>query len=393
MSRLNLNSWAIFPLLSILSLSPAQMETKNAERFLASIVESKTPRFDKLTSKVDKSVASKDVSYDQFIVKVASITETLKKERESFKKNLDKKEEVLLQRKTLEAFVSKVVLLEEDLSLLKEKKLFNPEQEELSAKKISEFKSQTEGLLGDLDLNEDLVAKAEKPVVAEVKKEEPLPELPKVEKPAVVAEVKKEEPLPELPKAEDKTPNVIVEEAKIEPKTEEVKKEVAKKECTENKEKVLTPPAEKLVVDQSMIMQQMMTMNQMIMLMLQQLQISQMQHHLPNQGPVNQQAYQYLAPTNGGNWVFQPSGASRPGGMYPDQFSTPYSQMPQYQPQQGYNGWGMQPQNYDLSTPMTPGQFGGPALGFNMSSPMVGPAPMPYAQPPMGPMGSQSLFM
>lgn len=362
---------------------------------MASVTEAQSahPRFDKLVSKVDKGNVTREVSDIKFLERTTALSEKLKKQKAEFKKNDDKKEEVQKQRKDLEETVAQIVVLEEDLANLKEKKLIKEADEKSTVTLIENFKTETEGLLEELDKNEALVAKAEAPK---------LPELPAPtkEEPVKVEEPKKEEPKVDTVAKEDpkKEEPVKVEPAKVEPtKTEEPKKEepkadtVAKEDpkkdgkkeedCKDGKDKVLTKPVEDLVAQNQLMMQQMMMMNQMTLMMLQQFSIYQMQQHMQNQGPVNQQAYQY-APQNQGGWVFQPSGGQRPG-LYPDQMGQPGLSY-----QNGYNGWGLSPQNYfpdPRFTPMqpNPGQFG-PSLGYNMSMPMQQPM---FQQPMMSPMG------
>lgn len=339
----------VFPLLSILSLSPAQLQTRQVSRQLASVVEqkaeSKHPRFDKIISKVDKQIPAQGITVDKFLEKTGAMNDKLKKERESFKKNIDNKDEVALQRKGIEALISELVVLEEELKALQDKKILKDEHVIEGQKSLEEFKIVAEELLTELESNETLVAKTEEP-----KKEE--------------AVVVKEEP------------------KKEEPKEEETKKEETKKEevCKDDKSKVLPSSANELYAQQNMILQQMLGVSQMMLMMLQQQQMYQMQQQFQLQGPVNQQAYQYLAPTQGGSWVFQPTGTGRPG-MYPDQFA----HQPQFQPPmqyqqpapQDYNGWGFAPQQYFTPQTMQPGQFGGPQLGFNMT-PTPGPQLQPY---------------
>jgi len=374
-------SWSVLPLLSLLAISPSQMESKARFRQLASVSEQKEiqtqnpnvekrSHFNKLISKIEKvdlSKSNKEMTLEIFNKNKDALAEKIKKEETVFKKNNDSLEEVKTQRKDLESIVSEIVLLEDDLSLLKSKNLLPIEDESKVVESIEKFKDSAESLLTELEVNENLVAKNEKK--EEVKEEKKEVVVEKKE------EVKKEEEIKEEVVKKDDSQN----EAKEEVKKEEV--------CKKHEKEVLTQPVQQLAQDQSLIMQQMMSMTQMMMMMFQQYQIFEMQQRFQNQGPVNQQAYQY-APQQAGNWVYYPNGF-KPGGMYPDQFGQmPQSQAPTYQqPQSSYNNWGMPSQNYFESDPrmnpmtLNPGQFGQPALGFNMSANPSIQAPM--YQPPM----------
>lgn len=250
--------------------------------------------------------------------------------------------------------------------------------------------------------------KEEKPVVAdceekkpEDKKEDKTIEHPLIkqaleegEKAAVAACKPKEEKKPEEKKEENKKEEQIV--VKDEKKPEDKKEE--KKEVCEQDEKVqaLTKQVEQLLADQRQIMLTMMSMTQGMMTMIQNQQ---------NQNPwapyMNsmgmQSPYQYQSPVTAGNWVYYPQGfqpnqinifaqpqmqAQQPmmqqqGGIFPDQMHMQQS------------SWGLQPQQYNFgqaqpmqpqqammpqqmqAQPMQPvqGTFGATngAMGFNMS--------------------------
>lgn len=402
MKRSHHHKLAILPLLGILAMSPSVMTSKYASRGLASVEdgkqevkkeevkkeeikeESKTPKFDALVSKVDKTTITKDleITLDKFKVKRDELSAKLKKEREDFKKDQSDKVVVEEQQKKVESLVTDVVLVEGALKDLQEKKGIEQADDEASQKLISESKDIVESLLNDVDSNKVLVAKASEPKVEEPKKEEPKKEEPKV------ADEKKDEPKKEEVKKEE----VKVTENKDEGKKEEKKEE--KKEQTESEKqlcalqdqnKLLSKQVEQLINDQKQIMNTFMGMAQMMVGMYQQQQANQHNPYYQNGPGFNQSPYQYNAPMSAGNWVYYPQGfqpqqqnifaqPQQMVGMYPDQF---YGQ----QQQQGQAQWGLQPQmNFQQQQPtygtdprftqypqFQAGPFGDSAFSFNMT--------------------------
>ncbi len=391
MKRFNHHKLAILPLLGILALSPSVMTSKYAERGIASVteevkpevkqeekkVESKTPKYDALVSKVDQKSIMKDVdnSIEKFKVKRDELAAKILKEREDFKKDQSDKVVVGDQRKKVESLVIDVLLVEGSLKDLQEKKAIEQSEDESSSKLIATTKDVVESLLTDLETNEVLVAKASEPKVEEPKKDEP----------KVAEEPKKEEGKKEEVKVvEDKK-----EEKKDEAKKEEAKTDAEKLLCeVQEQNKLLSKQVEQLINDQKQLMNTFMGMAQMMVSMHQQQQQQAPNPYYQNGPGWNQSPYQYNAPMSAGNWVYYPQGfqpqqqnifaqpQQQMAGIYPDQM---HMQQPQGQ-------WGMQPQmnfqipsygdqRYQQYPQFTPGSFGdSQGFSFNMQNPA--PSPM-----------------
>lgn len=393
MSRFNKQSLAILPLLSILYISPSEMQIKIHERGPASSVIEEVkaekpkiafPRYEALVSKVDKDSLLKDesVSLEKVQTKDKELKEKIALVKSEFKKELSEKEEVLAQRKGLEDLVIEVLLVEDQLKDLKEKELIKAEEEELSLKSVVEHKSIIEELLGELDKNENLVASSEVSEETPIELEAEAPVAPKDE---VTAE--------EGPEAEE--PVVIAEEEPEAPK-EEVKKD--EEVCASDaRYELLTQQMEQLMNDQKQILMSMLNMSQTMMQIMQR----QMQPN-PMFGNNLASVYQYQPQQTAGNWVYYPSGF-QPGqpnifaqgsqaqgpqaqGFYPDQsHQQAQAQAPAQQPQMQMNpqnNWNLMPQpQFQMDprfTPMAqePGIFGNEAFSFNMG-PSQAPAPSP----------------
>jgi hypothetical protein len=390
MKRFNHHKLAILPLLGILAMSPSVMSSKFAERGIASVTEevkpevkkeeSKTPKYDALVSKVDQKSIMKDVdnNIEKFSKKRDELAAKIQKERQDFKESADKVV-VEEQRKRVESLVIDVLLVEGSLKDLQEKKGIEGADLEASVKKIDEVKGTVESMLGDLDVNEKLVAKASEPKVEEPKKEEP-----KKEDVKVAEEPKKEE----AKKEEVKVADAKKEEVKKEEKKEE-KSDSEKLLCEmQEQNKILTKQVEQLINDQKQMMNAFMGMAQMMVGMYQQQQTSQTNPYYQNGPGFNQSPYQYNAPMSAGNWVYYPQGfqpqqqnifaqpqqqQQQMGGFYPDQL---HMQQPQQQAQ-----WGLQPQmnlipsygdqRYQQYPQFTPGSFGDSSgFSFNMQNQM-----------------------
>jgi hypothetical protein len=410
MSRFHKKSLAILPLLSILSISPAELEIKNHVRGPASavvedigkmnpalemraappevvedegkmnpalemraappeVVEDKKeekkiefPKYEALVSKVDKDSLLKDEKLDKekFLVK----EEKLKEKIAEAKRNSPQDQE------SIEKLVIELLIVEADLKSLKEKELIKLEEEEkASLLALADHKKVIEEILVNLEKSDIQIAEDK-----EVKDEE-----------VIVAEEKKED------KKEDKK-----EEAPVvtEDKTDKPEKPVVVKseETCEADEKydVLSKQMEKLIADQSQIMMAMVNMTQTMMQMMQQ-QMQQMQSfQMPNMASI----YQYQPQTTAGNWVYHPSGfqpgqtnifAPQPAQQQPQGYFPEQSHMAQQQPQQQMgpqSNWNIAPQmsfqNNPAYAPMqvNPGNFGG--LSFNLEQPTEAPQlPMP----------------
>lgn len=431
MKHLNRYHLGIVPLLSILAMSPSVMQSKFASRAIASVdpevktevtkEEKKTdeknevkpdvkneekpvvqtevksevkpevknevveghPKLDALVAKVDKESITKDLNLSnaQILEKQKLFSESVKKEKSEFKES---SEEALVksQREKTEALIKDLVVLE----ALSSQESLTAEEKALLSAAIAEGKDILEGLLGSLEKNEELVAKAkevkptepkteeEKPVIADneepKKEEEPKVEEPKVEEPKKEVVVDTEGPKNEEPKKEEEKPVVADKE---EPKKEEAKEEPKKEVCeADEKNKVLTSQVEALMKQNQQILQTMMGMAQMMVSMHQQNQgqgIYQ-QYQMPMPNP-----YMYQQPMSAGNWVYYPSGFQP---SQPNIFAQPMQQPMQqqmsiYPDQMHQQQWNLRPTQYFgdprfQSAPIMPGTFGNEAFSFNMGN-------------------------
>lgn len=393
------HKFAILPLLGILAMSPSVMSSKYATRGIASVPvqeevkpevkqevkeESKHPKYDAQVSKVDPQSLMKDAdnNFEKFKAKREDLIGKVKKEREEFKKDQSDKEIVKEQRTRVESLVIDMLLTENSLKDLQEKKGIEQADDEASQKLLAEQKDIVESLLVDLDANEVLVAKASEPKQEEPKKEEEVK----------VAEEKKEEPKKEEEKKE--------EEVKVTEEKKEEKKDDKHLCEAEEQNKVLTKQVEQLIADQKQMMNAFMGMAQMMVSMYQQQQQQAPNPYYQNGPGWNASPYQYNAPMSAGNWVYYPQGfqpqqqnifaqPQMAQGIYPSQFHM--QQQPSYGPQQNQGQWGLQPQmnfgmqqqpqgygdpRYQQAPQFTPGSFGNEAFSYNMqpSVPMGSPA-------------------
>lgn len=284
MSHGHYKALAIFPLLGILCMSPADMHKKAYFRSIAS--ESfdaiPFPKFTKLAEKIDEKLIIKDhkVSHEDFNKQVADLELKIKEKGAS------------------EENVKGILQAQADINKLLTDKVIDSDKGIEGLDKLSALKSQIEKL-------------------GEVKAE------PKKEVVVVKEAPKKEEPKKEEPKKEV---------AKKEEKKEE--KESDHEDCGNENHKVLTSSIQTLVKDQSAIMQNMMNMMQMMMFMNSQSQMAMNEMKYNNQ-------YQYSNPNSAGNWNYY---ADRFPMYQPNIFAQqPQQQMQQQQMQQPQTGWNLAP--------------------------------------------------
>jgi len=395
MSRFHKKSLAILPLLSILSISPSELQINNHSRGPASavvedigrmnpalemraappeVIEDKKedkkvelPKYEALVSRVDRDSLLKDEKLDKekFLIKEAKLKEKI----------AEAKKNPLQDQESIEKLVIELLIVEADLKSLKEKELLKIEEEEkASLLALADHKKVIEEILVNLEKSEVQIAEEK-----EVKEEVMVVEEKKDDK----KEDKKEE-APVV--ADDKTGKsdkpVVV-------KSEEI--------CqADDKYDVLSKQMEKLIADQSQIMLAMVNMTQTMMQMMQQ-QMQQMQSfQMPNMASI----YQYQPQTTAGNWVYHPSGfqpgqsnifaqqmqvpaQQQPQGFYPEQSHMAQAPMqPQQIPMGPQSNWNLAPQmnfqNNPAYSPMqvNPGNFGG--LSFNLEQSTGAPQlPMP----------------
>lgn len=411
MKSFNRHTLAIFPLLSILAMSPGVMLETHTHRGIASVLEENSDvsekkeefkKFKEYSAKVDPKI----------IIRNENLTiEDLKKQESDLKAKLSdikidekkaelKKDTVSEDRKAREALVVDLLFIEDGLAGLDENKKIESSDKEALEKSIVEHKTKIEELLIDLEKSEEILAQSEEPKQEEPKlaDEEPKKEEPKKEDEPKVAE--------EEPKKEE--PKVAVEE----PKKEEPKKEICE---AEEKNALLTKQIEQLLNDQKQIMQTMLGMAQMMVSMHQQSQ-GQSQQGIYQNPYVN--PYQYHQPYTAGNWVYYPQGFQP---QQPNIFAQPQMMQPQMQggfyPDQAHQQgqWTLAPQyNFQADPrytvqPITPGSFGMDNFSYNLNNPSPSnPMPvmgnpvantglqMPMGQmnqmPQMNPMGQMNMF-
>lgn len=343
MSRFNHSFLAILPLFSILTMSPMQIESQFPSRSIASEVVTAHPKYEARAAKIDRTKIEidKDLDLTCFSERGEAFRTRLLQERKDYKVDLVEKDGVAAQKARIEGLVSGLVDLEVDMAALKEKKAWEPTGEEIANKTIAELKTTLESLLQDEIENELAVLKEE---------------LKKEETPVVIVkeEPVKEEPVKEEPKVETAQDDLICD--------------------LEEKNKVLTSQVEALMADQKKIMETMLGMNNMMLQMFQQMQMSQPQYSIPSwlmSGSLVNPQFQYpqmSSPTiimmNGYGQQGQQDysfGNQQNGNQMGQQNYQQYGQSGQFQYQQPQytTPTYYQPQQY------TAGNFGSSPLSFN----------------------------
>lgn len=349
MKHFNRHHLAILPLLSILAMSPAVMESSFSHRGIASIeveqeqAKKEEPvRYNALIAKIKPEALLKSPNPE--LAKLKEKGEKLHLElstlREGFKKEQSEKDLVAEQRTKIEELVIKSHLLKLDLDQLEVSE--EAQQEKIC---LEESIVTIEGLLTDLEANEVLVANSDTPAIEVEPKQEEKPVVAE-EKPTTTEEPKKDEKTDALCELEEQN-------------------------------KVLTAKVEKLVEDQNQIMQAVLGMTQVMMMMLQ----NQQQFQMPNPYYANaysglQNPYQYQQPTTAGNWVYYPSGF-QPG--QPNIFQQQQQPQPQglggfYPDQSHQSSWNLQPQMNFTADPrygvqqFPVGNFGSTPFSFDLTN-------------------------
>lgn len=165
MSR-NQHILALLPLLSILTMTPAEIKPQANYRSLASVEEVKQsayPKYDARAEKIDRTQfqIAPDLDLSAFSQKGEEFREKLLKERKEFKVDETNEESVAGQKKKIEDLVTGMAELEENVRILKEKKAWDEMGEEIALKTIAELKTTLESLLQDEIENELIVLKDE----------------------------------------------------------------------------------------------------------------------------------------------------------------------------------------------------------------------------------------
>lgn len=333
---------AIVPLLSLLAMSPAQFETKTISRSLASVVEQEVekpfPRYEALAGKINRKalMPDKNLTKESFDGKVKSLKDKLALDRKEIKVEIKDKEEIALQNEKALNLVTDIILIEEDLKVIQEKKLMDEPTLKLAEERVKDFKTTLEGILTDIHNNEVL---ADKP--AEPKKEEPavVTDAPKKEEPAVVATDPAKEEVATTPAKEEK-------------KEEKPSSEIC---ALQDQNKLLTKQVEELLADQKKINESLVNITSTLAQLVQH-QMNPWNNYLSGPMPGLTYSQQYPVPQNmGGQWVYM----TNPQQAYAPQFQVPSFQdqslMQTLQLQQGQqmnqnlnqpfvynNGFGMQ---------------------------------------------------
>lgn len=321
--------YALVPLLSLLAISPQEMDSHLRSRGLASVeeviaprVQNPYPRVSKILKSISKSSLdiNNDQSVEEFSQNLLSLKERVSEEKNAFKANFTELDDVKSEQDRLAGSVRAVAQLEADL-------LLNISIQESATITINEIKSDLEFMLLGLYKNEKkLTPKPVQEVVAEVKSEE----------------VK-----------------------------EEVKEEIKEEICTENHQEQASPAnnqINQLIQNQTLMIQMMMQMQQ------------QMFSTYTNNVPAfnYQQAYQYQ-PTFMPGWNYQqqqsPFQMPQVSDLAHSIFSQPAQpQMPsQYPMGNNLGSWGLTPAPMDMqmdprfaAPSFTAGEFGIEAFGFNL---------------------------
>ncbi|HLT22199.1 MAG TPA: hypothetical protein VKZ84_02110 [Bacteriovoracaceae bacterium] len=361
----------VLPLLTLLSVSPAELLEHKTSRSPASaevevieekeekLEEKKFARFEAMISQIDPSnlLIVESITKESVIEKAESLQAQIKQEAEKFNKDATDKEEIKLQRESIESLVVDAVIFDKEVAVLDEQEALDEESKEKLLLAGDSHKEQLELLIAELENNEEIL-------------DIDPPKLADAEEPKEEVEEKKEE---------EEAPKVAIEDVKEEEKVEDKKEEV----CAASEQvKVLTAQVEKLMEEQNLILQAMLNLTQVMLNMSQNMQQQQPYFPMP------QTAYQYHAPMSQGNWVYYPQGFNPQQSFYPNQaYSSPQQQQPQQQLPQGQfqnNNWNLQPSpnfqfNQAPQMPIEVGQFGlnqpQPMNSFNFSSnslPMLG---------------------
>ena len=347
MSTSNHHFLAILPLFAILSISPMQLDSKvDSGRSIASEVIVAHPKYEARAAKIDRTKIEidKDLDLNCFSDRADALRNRILEQRKDYKVDVIEKDAVELQKSKLQSLVSGMVDLEEDMKALKVKKAWEKTGEEIADKTMAELKTTIESLLqdeieNDLAVLKDKVAKEEAAQVAASKPE------PEAEKPAKEEPKKEDDALCDL----------------------------------QDKNLVLTKQVEELVAQQKTIMQNMMSMTQMMAEMYQRSQM--LPSWMTNGSMMSQQPQQQypMQPNLGnGQWVFYPQGSTpfQPQAWEPNvQTTQPQSQQLgqaayQQAPMGNFNYQPIAPQPWNNSVPSMnymPATFGSSPASFNFS--------------------------
>ena len=314
------------------------METHSQGRSIASVEEVKAsphPKYEARAAKIDRSKieVDKDMDLTCFKDRGDEFRTKLLKERKDYKVELVDKDGVAAQKKRLEDLVSGLVELEEDVKVLKEKKTWEAEGEEIAMATMEELKSTLESLLIDEVENDLNVLKAD---------------VKKVDKPVVIKEEANED---------------------------------EKKICDlEEKNKVLSKQVEDLLTQQKQIMETMLGMNNMMIQMNQRLQQSPQQYSVPSwllSGSLVNPYLQYPYQSTPTIIMMGGQGPGAEGPILGQQTYQQTMQSGQYQlPAQQPSSYQEYDPRYSMPAPVLPGSFGIAPFQYNFG-------PGPFNQPPL----------
>lgn len=387
---------AVLPLLSILAMSPSQVESKFAKRGIASVVEpeaqvvvalppevvvepkqevvvatpteifealqpkvqekekiEKHPKLKEITSKTDTEQLYIDPNLDSAKLKIKrdELKVNLLKAKEDFKKGLKDEKLVEQQRREVEDLVVQLLLVEGGLKeLQRDEKVHDSEVEETN-KLVSEAQDILEGLIVELKANEELVSSSKKEDVVEVASVK--------EKKATVPVAKEEESSAEETNQSNKEEEAVV--------------------CDHDKNQVLTEQLDNLLAQQNKVLAQLLNMSQMMSMqtmMFQQQMMSQQMGQFNSLG--TRTPYQYASETAAGNWVYYPGGTSQgQANIFSPQVGSGY-----YPDQTHQSSWNLRPQmsfenrpSFGAQAPQN-GNFGMNSFNFENQAPVAQPYPV-----------------
>lgn len=350
MSSSNHHFLAILPLFAILSISPMHLDSKvDNGRSIASEVIVAHPKYEARAAKIDRTkiVIDKDLDLNCFSDRADALRNRILEQRKDYKVDVIEKDAVELQRQKVQSLVSSMVDLEEDMKALKEKKAWEKTGEEIADKTMAELKVTIESLLqdeieNDLAVLKDKIATDEAAQVATTK-------------PEVKPEAEAEKPAKDEPKKEDDALCDLQE-----------------------KNLVLTKQVEELVAQQKTIMENMVSMTQMMM------QIHQRSQMLPSwmtngsmMGQQQPQQYPTMPNLGNGQWIFIPQNSMQvaTGQAWEPNVQTQTPQLGQGTFQQAAQGpFNYQPlpqapiwNNSVPSMSYSPAEFGSGPASFNFS--------------------------
>ena len=343
---------ALIPLLSLMAISPSQLKINSVHRSPANLIDelndSPYPKYESRAKKIDLSTLAvdKQIVLDKYFEKSKVNSLRVSKEKKEFKQDIKIKADLELQQKMLNEVVLDLVVQEIQLKELINKKAFEQEiSQQLAENSLKESKVKLESMLIDVMDNEVSVLREETLVMEKL-----LIEKKEGSKKEEIADKKEEKPA-----VEEKKEEVAKED-------DTKKSDYEKRICEiEDKNKALMEQVNKLVTDQSKIIDIMLSMQQQ---MLQRPAFTPYYAYPQVQQPV----YQYQQQPQMGQYSLMPGQQQQQQPVNNIWGSQQAPQPQDYQPIMGVS-----PQSYTQYDPrystqanLLTGQFGGTGqMGFN----------------------------